>query len=257
MRKLIIILLYLSLSGCALFGGDNSGISNNWTLERLYTEAKRSMLRSNYNRAIELYEFLETRYPFGVYGQQALLDLAYAYYRIGNAEQALATSDRFIRLYPQNPDVDYAYYLQGLVNFNKNKGTLDRIFPSDVSKRDVSAYYAAFQHFSELLERFPESKYADDAAQRMVYLRNILAANELYVASYYLRRGAYIAAVNRAKNVVTNFSRTPSVPDALVVMAKAYRIMELDDLASDTMRILRNNYPTHPGIEEIEAFALN
>ena len=215
------------------------------------------MLRSNYSRAIELYEFLETRYPFGVYGQQALLDLAYAYYKIGNAEQALATSDRFIRLYPQNPDVDYAYYLQGLVNFNKNKGTLDRIFPTDVSKRDVSAYYAAFQNFSELLERFPESKYADDAAQRMVYLRNILAENELYVASYYLRRGAYIAAVNRAKNVVTNFSRTPSVPEALVIMAKAYRIMELDDLVSDTMRILRNNYPNHPGIEDIERIAQN
>jgi outer membrane protein assembly factor BamD len=256
MRKLFSILLYLSLTGCALFGKDSS-ISNNWTLERLYTEAKQAMLRSNYTRAIQLYEFLETRYPFGVYGQQALLDLAYAYYRIGNAEQALATSDRFIRLYPQNPDVDYAYYLQGLVNFNRNKGTLDRIFPTDVSKRDVTAYYAAFQHFSELLERFPESEYADDAAQRMVYLRNILAENELYIASYYLRRGAYIAAVNRARNVVTNFTRTPSVPDALIIMTKAYRIMELDDLASDTMRVLRNNYPTHPGIEDIEAFALN
>ena len=256
MRKLFSILLYLSLTGCALFGNDSS-ISNNWTLERLYTEAKQAMLRSNYTRAIQLYEFLETRYPFGVYGQQALLDLAYAYYRIGNAEQALATSDRFIRLYPQNPDVDYAYYLQGLVNFNKNKGTLDRIFPTDVSKRDVTAYYAAFQHFSELLERFPESEYADDAAQRMVYLRNLLAENELYIASYYLRRGAYIAAVSRARNVVTNFARTPSVPDALIIMTKAYRIMELDDLASDTMRVLRNNYPTHPGIEDIEAFALN
>ncbi len=257
MRKLIPILLYLSLSGCALFGGNNSGISSNWTLERLYTEAKTAMLRSNYIRAIQLYEFLETRYPFGVYGQQALLDLAYAYYRIGNSEQALATSDRFIRLYPQNPDVDYAYYLQGLINFNKNKGTLDRIFPTDVSKRDVSAYYAAFQHFSELLERFPDSQYADDAAQRMVYLRNILAENELYVASYYLRRGAYIAAVNRAKHVVTYFSRTPSVPDALIIMTKAYQIMELEDLASDTMRILRNNYPTHPGIDEIDGIAFN
>jgi outer membrane protein assembly factor BamD len=256
MKKIILLILYLSLSGCALFGGD-SGISNNWTLERLYTEAKQSMLRSNYTRAIELYEFLETRYPFGVFGQQALLDLSYAYYKIGNAEQALATSDRFIRLYPQNPDVDYAYYLQGLINFNKNKGALDRVFPTDVSKRDVTAYYAAFRHFSELLERFPESKYAEDAAQRMVYLRNILAENELYIASYYLRRGAYVAAVNRAKHVVTSFARTPSVPDALIIMAKAYQIMELGDLASDTMRILRNNYPTHPGIEEIEGIALN
>lgn len=256
LKKFLCIILIVSLSGCALFGKDEDE-ANNWTLERLYSEAKRSMERQNYNRAIELYEFLETRYPFGVYGQQALLDLAYVYYKIGNHEQALSTTDRFIRLYPQNNHVDYAYYLQGLINFSRNKSLTDRFVKTDSSQRDVSSAYASFQNFSELLERFPDSRYAEDAIMRMVYLRNILAQNEIHVANYYMRRNAYIAAINRARFVVENYSKTPSVPDALVVMAKAYRFIELDDLAYDTLRILKINHPSHPGISEVEGIVLN
>jgi outer membrane protein assembly factor BamD len=255
-KKLVYLLLIVSLSGCALFKKDEDE-TNNWTLERLYSEAKRSMQRQNYNRAIELYEFLETRYPFGVYGQQALLDLAYVYYKMGNHEQALSTTDRFISLYPQNSHVDYAYYLQGLINFNKNKSLTDRVIKTDASQREVTAAYASFQNFSELLERFPASRYADDAAQRMVYLRNLLAQHEIHVAGYYLRRRAYIAAINRARYVVENYSKTPSVPDALVIMAKAYRLIELDDLAIDTLRVLKMNHPTYPGIAEVESIVLN
>jgi outer membrane protein assembly factor BamD len=257
MRKILLILLYLTLSGCAFFSKNDNDVANNWTLERLYSEAKRSMQRANYSRAIQLYEFLETRYPFGVYGQQALLDLAYVYYKIGNPEQSLSTTDRFIRLYPQNPYVDYAYYLQGLVNFSKNRSLSERFFPTDISQRDISAAYASFRNFSELLGRFPNSKYAEDASMRMVYLRNILAQHEIHVATYYLRRGVYLAAINRARYVVENFSRTTSVPDALVIMAKAYRILELHDLANDTLRVLRMNYPSHPGIQEFEGLAFN
>jgi outer membrane protein assembly factor BamD len=257
MHRLILILLVLSLSGCALFQRDESDNANNWTLERLYNEAKTAMQRSNYSRAIELYEFLETRYPFGVYGMQALLDLAYVYYKMGDHEAALSTADRFIRLYPQNNYVDYAYYLKGLVNFNRDRSVSERLFPTDTSERDTSSAMAAFRNFTELLERFPDSRYAEDAASRMVYLRNLLARSEIHVAEYYLRRGAYVAAVNRARFVVENYSRTTAVPDALVIMAKAYRILDMNDLSEDALRVLQLNHPTHQGAREVRGIVLN
>ena len=257
MKKIISILLCLVLSGCAFFNKDDADPASTWTIERLYSEAKRSMQSSNYTRAVELYEFLETRYPFGVYGQQALLDLAYVYYKIDNHESALSTCDRFIRLYPQNPHVDYAYYLQGLVNYNRNRGAADRIFPTDYSERDISSAGSAFRNFSELLERFPDSKYAEDASGRMVYLRNLLAQYEIHVARYYLRRGVYIGAVNRARYVIENYTRTPSVPDALLIMARAYKILGLDDLSNDALRVLELNYPGHPGVREVRSIVLN
>ncbi len=255
MHKILLILLYLTISGCAFFK-EATDPAEGWTVERLYTEAKRSREDSNYTRAVELYEFLETRFPFGVYGQQALLDLAFVYYKTGDHESALSTSDRFIRLYPQNNHVDYAYYLQGLVNFNRHYRVTDRIFPTDMAQRDVSSARTAFQNFSELLSRFPDSVYAEDSSMRMVYLRNILAQYEVHVAQYYLRRQAYIAVVNRAKNVVENYGKTPSVPDALVILAKAYRVLELNDLSDDALRVLEINYPDHPGITDTKRIVL-
>lgn len=255
MQKILLILLYLTISGCAFFK-EATDPAEGWTVERLYTEAKRAREDSNYTRAVELYEFLETRFPFGVYGQQALLDLAFVYYKTGDHESALSTSDRFIRLYPQNSYVDYAYYLQGLVNFNRHYRVTDRLFPTDMAQRDVSSARTAFQNFGELLLRFPDSVYAEDSSKRMVYLRNILAEYEVHVAQYYLRRKAYIAAVNRAKNVVENYGKTPSVPDALVVLAKAYRILDLNDLSDDTLRVLELNYPDHPGITDTKRIVL-
>lgn len=256
MHKILLIVLYLTISGCAFFSKDSVDPAEGWTVERLYTEAKRARENSNYTRAVELYEFLETRFPFGVYGQQALLDLAYVYYKTGDHESALSTSDRFIRLYPQNNHVDYAYYLQGLVNFYRHNRATDRLFPSDTSERDVGFAGSAFQNFSELLNRFPDSIYAEDSAMRMVYLRNILAQYELHVARYYLRRGAYIAAVNRARNVVENYDKTPSVPEALVIMARVYRILDMRDLSDDALRVLELNYPGHPGISETRRIVL-
>ena len=255
MHKILLILVYLTITGCAFFK-EAVDPAEGWTVERLYTEAKRAREDSNYTRAVELYEFLETRFPFGVYGQQALLDLAFVYYKTGDHESALSTSDRFIRLYPQNNYVDYAYYLQGLVNFNRNYRVTDRLFPTDMSQRDISSARTAFQNFSELLNRFPNSVYAKDSSMRMVYLRNILAQYEVHVAEYYLRGKAYIAAINRAKNVVENFGKTPSVPDALVVLTKAYRILELTDLSNDALRVLEINYPDHPGITDTKRIVL-
>ena len=245
------ICILLLLNGCAWFGDKDGDETKNWTVERLYSEAKGALDSGYYSKAVEYYEFLETRFPFGVYGQQSLLDLAYAYYKTEEFESSMAACDRFIRLYPQNTHVDYAYFLKGLVNFNRGRGLTERFLPIDSSQRDQSSAMTAFRAFSELLERYPQSQYAEDAQKRMVFLRNRLARHEIHVAEYYMKRGAYLAAVNRARTVVESYPRTPSVPDALVLMAKAYKVLEMPDLSADTVRVLQLNYPDHPGVYDV------
>ena len=245
-----ILLISLLLSSCSYFK-DEGDVTEEWSAERLYAEAKGALDSGNYTKAIEYYGKLEGRFPFGVYGQQALLDLAYAYYKNEDADSAVSTTERFIKLYPQNAHVDYAYYLKGLANFNRGKGFTETYLPIDAAQRDSGSALLAFQDFSEMVKLFPDSQYADDARQRMVHLRNQLADHEVNVASYYMRRGAYVAAVNRARYVVEKYPRTPGVPDALVIMAKAYKIMEMTDLSEDTLRVLELNYPNHPGIYEV------
>lgn len=249
MRYLIFLFIVL-MGGCSFLGKDENAEARNWTVERLYKEAKKSMETGYYNKAVEYYEYLETRFPFGVYGQQSLLDLAYVYYKTEKYEESLSACDRFIRLYPQNPHVDYAYYLRGLVNFNRGRGLTERFLPIDISQRDPGAALQSFKDFAELARRFPDTQYMEDVQKRMIYLRNILAQYEVHVADYYMRRGAYVAAANRARYVVETYPRTPSVPDALVLMAKAYKVMEMNDLSADAIRVLELNYPGHPGIEE-------
>lgn len=250
MRALLYVLA-LVIAGCAFFKGDEEDATKNWTVDRLYSEAKGALDSGYYSKAVQYYEFLETRFPFGVYGQQSLLDLAYAYYRTEDFDSAVSACDRFIRLYPQNPHVDYAYYLKGLVNFTRGKGFTERFLPIDLSQRDTGSALQSFRDFSELIAKFPDSQYKSDAEKRMVYLRNILAQYEVHVANYYMQRGAYVAAANRARYVVENYPRTPSVPDALVLMAKAYKILEMDSLSHDALRVLELNYPNHPGINEV------
>ncbi len=249
---LILSSVLLPLGGCAWFGDKDDDTAKNWTVERLYSEARGALDSGYYTKAVEYYEFLETRFPFGVYGQQSLLDLAYAYYKTEAHESAIAACDRFIRLYPRNPRVDYAYYLKGLVSFNQGRGFAERFLPIDPSYRDQSTSMTAFHAFVDLVERYPASEYAADAKKRMVFLRNRLARHEMHVADYYLKRGAYVAAVNRARNVVESYSRTPAVADALVLMAKAYKILEMPDLSADALRVLELNYPNHPGAYEVE-----
>ncbi len=240
----------LLLGGCAWFG-DKDDEASNWTVERLYSEAKGALDSGYYSKAVEYYEFLETRFPFGVYGQQSLLDLAYAYYKTEEFDSAMSACDRFIRLYPQNIHIDYAYYLKGVVNFNRGKGLTERFLPIDSSQRDQSSAMTSFQAFAELLERYPQSRYAEDTKKRMVFLRNRLARHEMHIADYYMKRGAYLAAINRARSVVESYSRTPSVADALVLMAKAYKVMEMSDLSAGALRVLELNYPNHHGIYEV------
>jgi outer membrane protein assembly factor BamD len=257
MRIIILLLGLCLLPSCSYFGGDKKeDETENWSADRLYNEAKGALDAGDWSKAISMYERLESRFPFGVYGQQSVLDLAYAYYKSDQPEAAVSAANRFIKLYPQNDHVDYAYYLKGLANFNKGKGLIDRIARIDTSQRDPGAAMLAFQDFSELVERYPDSQYAPDSRKRMVYLRNILAEHEVHVAHYYMRRSAYLAAANRARLVVEQYQRTPSVPDALSIMAKAYKILGMDDLSRDSLRVLELNYPNYPGIREVQEIVI-
>lgn len=243
MRLATILLVLLGfLGGCSLLP-DQIDETKDWSAQKLYSEAKSSMSEADWERAIDLYEKLEARYPFGRYAQQALLESAYAYYKFDEPDSAISAVDRFIKTYPRHPSLDYAYYLRGLVNFTRGDNFMDRILPRDPAERDAGAARQAFLDFAELVKRFPESRYAKDAGQRMVFLRNNLAQYEMHVADYYMRRGAYVAAANRAKQVIESYQGTPAVPEALVTLVQAYRKLGLDDLAADAERVLKVNYP--------------
>jgi len=247
--RLIPLLLLLTATACGLLP-EQVDETKDWTAQQLYNEAKEELESSNYERAIKLYETLQARYPFGRYAQQAQIEIAYAYYRYEEPEQAIAAADRFIKMHPKHPNVDYVYYLKGLANFNRGIGMLERFIPSKSAERDPGAAAQSFYYFEELIQKFPDSKYAEDARLRMVYLRNNIAEYEVSVSRYYYNRGAYIASVNRAQKVVNNYQRTPSVPEALSLMVASYRAMGMTELAGDAMRVLALNYPDHPYLSE-------
>ena len=203
------------------------------------------MKAQSWDRAIQSYKMLQIRYPFGRYTEQSMLDLSYAYFKWGDSQNALSNLERFIRTYPTHPNVDYAYYLKGLVNYEQNQGFLERMMPSRVRDRDQSSARDAFLDFSELLRRYPHSRYANDARQRMVFLRNNLAAYEVDVAKYYMRREAYIAASNRARYALEVYPNTPESADALAMLHQAYTELELSDLAQGAWDTLALNYPDH------------
>jgi len=238
-----ILVLTLFLGGCGIFGEEEDE-TRDWSAQKLYAEATESLDDGDYERAIQLYEKLEARYPFGKYATQAQLNIAYAYYRFDEPESALAALDRFLRLYPNHEATAYAQYLRGLVNFNRSRSFMDRFIPTDKSQRDPGATLDSFNDFAEVVRRFPDSEYAEDARQRMFYLRNNLARFEIHVASYYMKRGAYVAAANRANYVVENYQRTPAVRDALEIMIDAYTRLELPELAADAQRVLALNEDT-------------
>lgn len=240
-----LLALFLALSGCSLLP-DQIDETKGWSAQKLYAAAKDALNSGNYERAIDLYGKLEARYPFGRYAQQALLESAYAYYKYDEPDTAIATLDRFIRTYPRHPNLAYAYYLKGLANFNRGETFIDRYLPRDPSERDAGAARQSFFDFQELVRRFPDSPYARDARQRMIFLRNNLARYEVHAADYYMRRGAYVAAANRARYVIQNYPGTPAVPDALQMLVRAYRALDLNDLAADAERVYRLNYPDQP-----------
>jgi len=209
----------------------------------MYKDAKESLEKENYESAIKKFESLQSRYPYGRYAQQALLEVAYAYYRQNEPESAISAAERFIKQYPNNPHVDYAYYVKGLANFNGEKSLLDSLGNQDPTERDPKAAQDAFAAFKDLLIRFPNSKYAPDSRVRMQYLINALAKYEIHVASYYLRRGAHIAAVNRAKEVLTQFPNSPATHDALRILVQSYDALGMKELRDDAQRVLDMNLP--------------
>lgn len=245
MRHSLAVILLLTLTACSLFEPlpDGSAPVKQLSAEEIYDQAKTELNDGNYEQAIKLFESLQSRYPYGRYAQQALLETAYAHYRQGESEPAVSAADRFIKQYPNNPHVDYAYYVKGLANFNGEIGILKSIGGQDPTERDPKAAQDSFAAFKELVTRFPDSKYAADSKVRMQYLVNALARYELHVASYYLRRGAYIAAANRAQGILTQYPNSPVTRDALEIMVQAYDAMGMTDLRDDARRVLEKNAP--------------
>ena len=237
----LILLLTFTMMGCA--SKDAKEEDESLSAKELYEQASKSLNSGDYETAIKDYEDLEARYPFGQYAEQAQLDVAYAYYKYGETESAVAAADRFIRTHPRHPNVDYAYYLKGLSNFLRGISFLDRYLSLDLSKRDAKAMEEAFFNFKELVTRFPESEYAEDSRKRMVYLRSQLAFHEVDTARYYLKITAYIAATNRAQYVLEHYQGTPAAPEALLVMIDAYGKLKLPQLQQDAQRVLDKNYP--------------
>ena len=232
----------LLLAGCSGLS-DQADETAGWSAQKLYSEAKESMSDGAWDRAIKMFEKLEARYPYGRYAQQSQLEVAYAYYKSGEPASAVAACDRFIKLHPNHPNVDYAYYLKGLAYFNEDLGLLGALANQDMSERDTKASRDAFDTFKELVNRYPESIYAADAQARMRYLVNALAAHEVHVARYYLRRGAYLSAANRAQYAVSNFQQSPSMEEALYILVRAYDELGMTDLRDDTERVMKKNFP--------------
>ena len=228
--------------------GDASGANSKLTAEELYHQAKTELNDGSFSTAIKLYETLQSRYPFGQYAQQSMLEMAYAYYSQAEPDPAIATADRFIKQFPNNPHVDYAYYVKGLATFNGELSVLSKISGQDPSERDAQAAQDSFNAFKELVTKFPNSKYTPDANLRLQYLVNTLAKHELHIASYYLRRGAYIAAANRAQGIIKTYPNSPSTREALIVMIDAYDAMGMIELRDDAKRVLaKNPGTTAPG----------
>ncbi len=245
LRIVAILGLITLVAGCAL-ATDPKDKTEDWPAGKIYSTGKKALDSGDYETALSYFETLEARYPFGRHAQQAQLDIAYSHYKQSESDSAIAIIDRFIRSYPRHSHLDYAYYLRGLANFSRDRRFLDRIIRSDPSHRDPGSAQQAFNDFETLVIRFPTSRYAEDARQRMVYLRNNLADHEIHVADYYMRRGAYVAAANRAKYVVENYQQTPAIPDALVILVRAYTKLDMDELKDHAMRVLRLNYSDHP-----------
>lgn len=247
-RMLTTLMFVLTLSGCAWLTGEKDE-TENWSARKFYAEARTAMIAQDYSTAIGYFEKLEARYPFGKYAEQAQLEIAYAYYKYDEPDAAIAAADRFIKIHPGHANVDYAFYLKGLANFNRGLGFFSRFIPMDVSQRDPGASKDSFEDFASLVKKYPSSKYVEDARTRMIFLRNTLAQYHVNVANYYIRRGANIAAINRARHVIEKYQETPAVPKAVSVLNVGYSRLGLDQLAADADRVLALNYPNGMPVE--------
>jgi outer membrane protein assembly factor BamD len=237
---LLLVLVLAATGGCAWFGNKEppDGSEN---VRRLYERAQRQLMAGNYSGAIAGLENLTAVFPFSEEARQAQLDLMYAYWRNEEPDSAIAAADRFMLENPTHPRVDYALYMKGLARFPSDPGPLERLFRVDMDKRPPGEMQASFNAFAQLLQQHPESDYVEDARQRMVYLRNRLAAHEVAVAEFYYRRHGYVAAINRARHVLETYQETDSARQALDVMARSYEKLGLTELAEDARRVLAAN----------------
>jgi outer membrane protein assembly factor BamD len=251
MRHRVLLLIVLLLAGCA--GGADA--TKDWTVEQFYETAKQYLDAGNYDEAIKHYEQLQGRYPYGRHAEQAQIEIAYAYYKYDEPALALAACDRFLRQYPTHPSADYVYYLKGIVNFREKLSLANWLFGTDddLHDRDPRSTRESYETFKELLQRFPTSRYAEDAKYRMDYLFEAQARYEVSVADYYYQHHAYVAAVNRTKYALENYPRTPATEDALGIQALAYKKMGLDKLFDDTVRVLTRNFPQSRYLDQIKS----
>ncbi len=237
---LLLVGLSAFVSGCSTTTKDETA---GWSPNKIYSEAKDQMDSGGYEKAVPLFEKLEGRAAGTPLAQQAQLDKAYAQYKGGDRAQAIATLDRFMKLHPASPAIDYALYLKGLVNFNDDLGLFSFLTRQDLSERDQKAAKDSFESFKELATRFPDSRYTPDARQRMTYIVNSLAAYEVHVARYYYTRGAYVAAINRSEVALKDYRDVPALEEALYIMIKSYDALGMTKLRDDTERVMEKSYP--------------
>ncbi len=242
--KFCLLLLIVFAVGCHR-GDKKPDDAEVLPVEKMYEVAKDALTRGNNTKAIKYYQRLIARFPFGPYTEQATIELAFTQYKDGKNEDAYSTIGRFIKTYPTQKHVDYAYYLRGIINFDRDRGFLDHYANQDMTKRDQGNTSQSFSDLNELITKFPDSRYAPDARQRMIYLRDNLSKAQVHVAMYYLKRGAYVAAINRSKDILEKYERTPAAGDALAIMTLSYKSLNQEKLAADTERVLKLNYPDH------------
>ena len=244
---LINIVLTTLLSSCSYWGDvlKQADPTVGMSAAEIYAQGKEFLDVEDYPNSIKYFDILEARYPFGKYSTQAMLDLAYAAYQSNLKDEAIVNCDRFIRLYPNHPNVSYAYYLRALSNFDKDRNFITEIFAQDPSKYDVTKLRQSFDDFTTVVNKFPKSKYAKDSRNRLIYIKNMIAENELYIAKYYSKRSAHVAAIERVKYMLKNYSGTPSSEEGLLVMINSYNNLKMKDLAYDTSRVLKENYPEY------------
>ena len=247
--QLALLALVVALAGCSLFHRGKKGDPlDTLPVEQVYQKGVDGLDAGNYDLATRAFQRLGARFPFGPYTEQAQLNLAYAQYKYDKPDDAYSTVNRFIKTYPTHRHIDYAYYLRGLINFNRSGGFLERYVGLDMTKRDQANLRQSFDDFGALVSRYPQSQYTADSRQRMIHLRNMMAQSELNIALYYLKRNAYVAASNRAKSIIETYPQSAQAGDALAIMMVSYKKLGQDKLADDAERVLKLNYPDHPAL---------
>ena len=245
----LLVPLLFAVGACSLFHKNKRDTLDNMTVEQLYQRAHNLSEDGNWSSAQTVYQKLISRFPYGAYNEQSQIELAYAQYKDDKQDEAYSTINEFIKTYPTQKHIAYAYYLRGLINFDRTETGVQKLVGISPSRFDQGYALQSFDDFNTLIARFPNTPYAADARQRMIFLRNQLAQSELNVARFYLGRHAYVAAADRAKYIVEHYQRSPESADALAVMAKSYHLLGQQQLADQATAVLKLNYPDHPYLQ--------